>query len=83
MVVGELAIVGSDQHASARPAESTGPSASPRIQLSLYPISLPGDPAMGSFDVVVQTTGSLHPHGEPTDYLAEYTGVIRYTRDRD
>jgi hypothetical protein len=38
---------------------------------------------MGYFDVVVQTETSLHPYQEPSDFIAEYTGLIRYQRDRD
>jgi hypothetical protein len=38
---------------------------------------------MASFDIVLQTGGSLHPGGEPDDYIADYTGLIRCTRDRD
>jgi hypothetical protein len=38
---------------------------------------------MASFDIVLQTGGSLHPGGEPDDYIAEYAGLIRCTRDRD
>jgi hypothetical protein len=38
---------------------------------------------MASFDLLLQTTGSLHPDGEPDDFIAEYTGIIRCTRDRD
>ena len=38
---------------------------------------------MASFDIVLQTGGSLHPGGESDDYIAEYAGLIRCTRDRD
>jgi hypothetical protein len=38
---------------------------------------------MASFDIVLQTGGSLHPDGEPDDYIADYSGPIRCTRDRD
>jgi hypothetical protein len=38
---------------------------------------------MASFDLVLQTSGSLHPQSEPTDFVSEYTGIIRCTRDRD
>jgi len=38
---------------------------------------------MASFDLVLQTSGSLHPHGEPDDFISAYTGVIRCVRDRD
>jgi hypothetical protein len=36
---------------------------------------------MASFDLVLQTSGSLHPDGEPGRFLSEYNGVIRCTRD--
>jgi hypothetical protein len=35
------------------------------------------------FDVTFQTRASLHPGGEPSDYVAEYHGVVRCERDRD
>lgn len=38
---------------------------------------------MAFFDLVLQTSGSLHPDGEPTDFVSTYTGVIRCTRDKD
>jgi hypothetical protein len=38
---------------------------------------------MAFFDIVLQTYGSLHADEEPTDFLSEYIGFIRYTRDRD
>jgi hypothetical protein len=38
---------------------------------------------MAFFDLVLQTSGSLHPGGEPDDFIAEYTGLVRCTRDRD
>ena len=38
---------------------------------------------MGSFDIVLQTTGSLHPCGEPDNFITEHTGIVRCTRDRD
>src|SRR5262245_9167446 len=28
-------------------------------------------------------SGSLHPPGEPDDFISEYTGVVRCIRDRD
>jgi hypothetical protein len=31
---------------------------------------------MTFFDLVVQTSGSLHPNGEPDDYISEYTGFL-------
>ncbi len=36
---------------------------------------------MASFDIILQTRGSLHPDGEPTDFVSEYTGVITCTDD--
>src|SRR5439155_9607298 len=30
-----------------------------------------------------QTSSSLHPHGEPSDFISEYRGVIRCHRARD
>ena len=38
---------------------------------------------MAFFDIVLHTSGSLHPHGEPDDFIAEYNGLIRCIRDRD
>jgi hypothetical protein len=38
---------------------------------------------MACFDVVLQTRGSLHDCGDPTAYLAEYTGRLLCTRERD
>src|SRR4051812_46448651 len=38
---------------------------------------------MAFFDILLQTQGSLHPDGEPDDFISEYTGVIRCTRSRD
>jgi hypothetical protein len=32
---------------------------------------------MTFFDLVLRTSGSLHPDGEPDDFVTEYTGVIR------
>jgi hypothetical protein len=32
---------------------------------------------MTFFDLVLQTTASLHPDGEPEEYISEYTGFIR------
>jgi hypothetical protein len=31
---------------------------------------------MTFFDLVLQTSGSLHPAGEPSDYISTFTGVI-------
>jgi hypothetical protein len=33
------------------------------------------------FDIVLQTSGSLHAHGEPTDYISEYDGFVRCEAD--
>src|SRR4051812_43486020 len=38
---------------------------------------------MASFDIALRTSGSLHPHGEPSDFISEYSGVIRCIRDKD
>ncbi len=38
---------------------------------------------MASFDLILQTAGSLHSHGEPSDFVSAYKGVIHCTRDRD
>src|SRR5437660_7870279 len=38
---------------------------------------------MAFFDIVLHTSGSLHPHGEPDDFISEYSGLIRCIRDRD
>jgi hypothetical protein len=38
---------------------------------------------MGHFDLILQTGTSLHAYGEPDEFTAEYTVVIRHTRDRD
>jgi hypothetical protein len=38
---------------------------------------------MASFDLVLQTSGSLHPDGEPDRFISAYTGLILCTRDRD
>jgi hypothetical protein len=32
---------------------------------------------MTFFDLVLQTTASLHPDGEPEEYISEYTGFVR------
>ena len=36
---------------------------------------------MASFDIVVRTGGSLHPDGEPCDFVSAYTGIITCTDD--
>jgi hypothetical protein len=38
---------------------------------------------MASFDIVLTTSGSLHPDGEPDRFISAYTGLILCTRDRD
>jgi len=38
---------------------------------------------MAFFDLVIRTSASLHPDGEPSDFVNEYTGTIRCTRDHD
>jgi hypothetical protein len=36
---------------------------------------------MAFFDIVLTTRGSIHPDGEPDDFISEHTGRIRCTRD--
>jgi hypothetical protein len=36
---------------------------------------------MGAFDVVFQTGTSLHPYGEPDEFISAHRGIIRYQRD--
>jgi hypothetical protein len=36
---------------------------------------------MTFFDLVLRTVASLHPHGEPDDFISEYIGVIRCQDD--
>ena len=36
---------------------------------------------MASFDLVLKTRGSLHPDGEPTQFVSEYSGIITCTDD--
>jgi hypothetical protein len=38
---------------------------------------------MAFFDIVLRTSGSLHPGGDPDDFISTHTCVIRCTRDRD
>jgi hypothetical protein len=38
---------------------------------------------MACFDVVLKTRGSLHACGDPTSYIADYSGSIVCTRERD
>jgi hypothetical protein len=37
--------------------------------------------AVASFDVVLRTRASLHPDGEPTEFVSHYDGVILCTAD--
>ncbi|MCE9567943.1 MAG: hypothetical protein K8U57_38575 [Planctomycetes bacterium] len=36
---------------------------------------------MASFDIILQTRGPLDPHGEPSDFVSHYTGIIICTND--
>lgn len=36
---------------------------------------------MAFFDIALRTGGSLHPAGEPSDFVSEYAGVIRCERE--
>lgn len=38
---------------------------------------------MGSFDITFQAKVSIHPGGEPSDFITEHEGIVRYERDRD
>ena len=38
---------------------------------------------MAFFDLLIRTSASLHPDGEPSDFISEYTGTIRCTDDRN
>jgi hypothetical protein len=38
---------------------------------------------MASFDLVLQTSGSLHPDGEPDRFISTHSGSILCTRDED
>lgn len=38
---------------------------------------------MSSFDIVLKSSSSLHPDGEPDRFISTHAGVIRRTRDRD
>ena len=38
---------------------------------------------MSSFDLVLKTSASLHPNGEPDRFISAHEGVIRRTRDCD
>jgi hypothetical protein len=38
---------------------------------------------MAFFDIILQTSGSLHPDNDPTDFISTYTGIIRCTREKD
>jgi GNAT superfamily N-acetyltransferase len=36
---------------------------------------------VASFDVVLSTRGSLHPDGEPSEFVSEHTGIVTCTDD--
>lgn len=36
---------------------------------------------MASFDIVLKTRGSLHPDGEPSEFVSGYSGVVTCTDD--
>src|SRR4051794_2027510 len=38
---------------------------------------------MASFSLTVQATASIHPDGEPSDFITEYDGVLYCCRDED
>jgi hypothetical protein len=38
---------------------------------------------MATFDIVLRTSGSLHPEGDPDDFITCHSGFIRRFRDRD
>jgi hypothetical protein len=38
---------------------------------------------MAIFEIVLQTSGSLHPDGDPDDFITCHTGFIRRIRERD
>jgi hypothetical protein len=38
---------------------------------------------MASFDIVLKTSGGLHPDGEPDRFISAHTGLVRCTRDGD
>ena len=35
---------------------------------------------MGYFDLAIHTGTGLHPYGEPSDFIADYTALLRYRR---
>jgi hypothetical protein len=37
----------------------------------------------GFFDIEFRTRASLHPDGEPDEFISEYRGVVRYEREAD
>jgi hypothetical protein len=43
----------------------------------------PGAANMATFDLVLQTAGSLHTGGESSDFVSAYKGIIHCTRGRD
>jgi hypothetical protein len=38
---------------------------------------------MAFFNLVLQTGGTLHPHGEPDEFVSTHTGVIQCLREKD
>jgi hypothetical protein len=38
---------------------------------------------MATFDIVLRTSGSLHPEGEPDDFITCHSGFVRRIRDGD
>lgn len=38
---------------------------------------------MGSFDIVLQTGACLAGPGEPSDFITDHVGIVRYERDSD
>jgi hypothetical protein len=38
---------------------------------------------MACFDIVLQTSSSLHPDGDPSDFISEYLGFIQCYREGD
>jgi hypothetical protein len=41
------------------------------------------EPTVASFDLVLRTSGSLHPDGEPDRFISTHTGWVVCTPDRD
>ena len=47
------------------------------LQSSRSTAQLSSEAAMTCFDIVLKTEASLHPFGEPDEYISEYTGIVR------